>query len=191
MPDQFAHEKELWSNFLRSSVTMRANGEDTSALSTTWVHKDPYTRIRLTNWYFVLITQATGTSPINAYAANAHVALDYTANAHAAPSYMAPSYAAPVQAAHAHAAPAYMANTHAAPAPPLALGMYSNGEEVPLLHDGGQRTELTMTTIDLLEAMTECLASGSSSSRATTKNCIWVELEYKSTGASLGLEPSA
>jgi hypothetical protein len=35
-PDRFAEEKELWAGFLRSAVTRRAVGDDTSALSTRW-----------------------------------------------------------------------------------------------------------------------------------------------------------
>jgi hypothetical protein len=53
-PDRFAEEKELWVGFFRSAVTRRTVGDDTSALTTAWVRKDPYSSIALTNWYFAL-----------------------------------------------------------------------------------------------------------------------------------------
>jgi hypothetical protein len=148
MPDQFANEKEEWSNFLRSAATWRTIGEETSALTTTWVCKDPYVNGALTNWYFALLAQVTGPSPRTAQAA--------------------PAQAAPAYAANAHAAMAHAASPHVPPVPLLGPGV-----------DGdGQRADITMMTMDLLQAMTERLAGGASASRSTTKNYDWVELEY-------------
>jgi hypothetical protein len=54
MPDRFMAEKEVWTHFLQSSVTRRAIGDNTSALTTSWVQKDPFASSVLTNWYFAL-----------------------------------------------------------------------------------------------------------------------------------------
>jgi hypothetical protein len=59
MPDRFMAEKGVWTRFLRSSVTRRAVGDDTSALATSWVRKDQYMSSALTNWYYALISQVT------------------------------------------------------------------------------------------------------------------------------------
>jgi hypothetical protein len=126
-----------------------------------WVRKDPYTSGALTNWYFALIAQVTGPNPRTAYAANA-------APAYAANAYAANVQAAPAHAAHAHAAAAYAASPHAPHVPLLAPGIDGDGE----------RANINMMTMDLLQAMTERLAGGSSASRSTTKNYDWVELEY-------------
>jgi hypothetical protein len=188
VPDRFAAEKGIWAGFLRSSVTRRALGDDTSALTTGWVRKDPYASVALTNWYFALVAQVASPFPRNAYAAtnqgipahaaNAYAAPAYAAPAHAAPAHAAPAYAAPAQAANAHAAMAHAADFHAAPAPPVAPAVEEEGAGAPLLHDGGPEADVTMTTIELLQAMTDRLANGSASTRSTTKNYDWVELEY-------------
>jgi hypothetical protein len=73
---------------------------------------------------------------------------------------------------------AHVADLEAAPAPPLVPGPDDIGDDIPLLHDRGQRVDVTMTTIELLQAMTDQLASGSSSMQSTTKNYDWVYLEY-------------
>jgi hypothetical protein len=47
-----------------------------------------------------------------------------------------------------------------------------------LFHGGDRGVELTMTKVDLLQAMTERLANGASSTRSSTEHYNWVELEY-------------
>jgi hypothetical protein len=137
-------------------------------LNTTWVRKDPYASGMLTNWYFALIAQVTGPSPRTAYVANVHAPPAYAANAHAANAQAAPAQVAPAHAANAHAATAHMASPHALPVHLLAPGIFGDGE----------RVDITMMTMDLLQAMTERLAGGSLALRSTTKNYNWVELEY-------------
>jgi hypothetical protein len=198
IPDRFAGEKELWARFLRSAVTRRAVGDDTSALSTGWTRKDLYSSAGLTNWYFSLISHVMGPTTTIAYAANAHAAPAYAAHAHAAPSYAAHAYAAnhimapahaanapAAQAATAHAAPAYalMPTRQILPRGPWTLTAWEK-RRAPL-PGMGERTDLTMATIDLLQAMTDRLSSGAMSGRSTTKNYDWVELEYlfQRTGA--------
>jgi hypothetical protein len=150
----------------------------------------------LTNWYFALISHVMGPSPTTAYAANAHAAPAYAAPAHAAPAYAAHAHAAnhltatahaanatQTQAANAHAATAYAAtahatNAHAANMSPGPLGVDGGDGGFQLLPGGGDRADLTMTTIDLLQAMTDRLANGSLGPRGTGKNYDWVELEY-------------
>jgi hypothetical protein len=188
-PDRFAEEKELWAGYLRSAVTKRAIGDATSALGTVWVRKDPYSSGALTNWYFSLISQVIGPSFTTAYAANAHAAPAY-----AAPAYAANPNAAPAYAANALQAPAYAANAfdahaatahadtdptnvaHAAMTSPMA--QVPERDDAPLFGGGDPRADLTTTTIDLLQAMTDRLANGSSSSRSIAKHYDWVELEY-------------
>jgi hypothetical protein len=154
VPDCFAAEKEIWARFLRLAVTRRALSDNTSALTTGWLRKDPYASGALTNWYFALVAQVASPIPRNAYAATNQGTLAHAANAHAAPAYAtpAPAYAAPAQAANAHAAMAHAADFHAAPAPPLALDLNEEEADAPLLHNGGQRADMTMTTIELLQA---------------------------------------
>jgi hypothetical protein len=190
-PDRFAEEKELWAGFLRSAVTRRTVGDDTSALTTVWVRKDLYSSVGLTNWYFALVSHVTGPSHSTAYAANAHAAPAYAAPAHSAPAYAAQAHAAnhivatayvanapPAQVATAHAATAYAANAHAADLSP-GLPEFGVGEAgLQLLPGAGDRADLTMTTIDLLQAMTERLSNGALAGRSTVKNYDWVELEY-------------
>jgi hypothetical protein len=178
MPDQFMAEKGVWARFLRSLVTRRAVGDDTSALATSWVRKDPFMSGALTNWYYALIAQVASPPSRNAYAASAHAAPAHAAIAHAAPAHAAPAYAAPAHAAQAQAATAHAANFDAAFAPPLVTGPDGMENDNPLLADGRQGGDVTMTTIKLLQAMTDRLASGASSTRSTTKNYDWVELEY-------------
>jgi hypothetical protein len=60
---------------------------------------------------------------------------------------------------------------------PLEPAIGSDGGGLPLFHNGERGAELTMTTIDLLQAMTERLANSASSGQAT-RNYDWVELEY-------------
>jgi hypothetical protein len=111
----------------------------------------------LTNWYFALVAQVASPLPRNAYAATTHGTLAHAANAHAAPAYAAPAYVAPAHAAPAYAAPAQVANAaamahaadfHVAPVPPLAPDLDKEGADAPLLHDGGQRADVTMKTIE-------------------------------------------
>jgi hypothetical protein len=52
------------------------------------------------------------------------------------------------------------------------------GEDTSALLGVGDRSDLTMTTIDLLQAMTERLSNGALAGRSTVKNYDWVELEY-------------
>jgi hypothetical protein len=94
---------------------------------------------------------------------------------------MAPAYAANAFAAYtatAHAATDPTNTAHAATTPPLALVLGEGGDGTPLLDGGDPRADLTTTTIDLLQAMTDRLANGSSLSRSITKHYNWVELEY-------------
>jgi hypothetical protein len=191
IPDRFADEKELWAGFLRSAVMRRAVGDDMSVLGTRWTRKDLYSSAGLTNWYFSLISHVMGPMMTIAYAASAHVAPAYVAPAHAAPAYAAHAYAAnhitatahvanapAAQAATAHAAPAYTANAHAANPSPRTIDIDGMGGGTLPLPGMGERTDLTMATIDLLQAMTDRLSSGAGSGWSTTKNYDWVELEY-------------
>jgi hypothetical protein len=132
-----------------------------------------------------------GPPPTTAHAAHAHAA-----PAHAAPAYAANPIAAPAYAANALTAPAYAANAliaqaatthaatdhanpaHAATTFPLAPEVGGSRDGMHLLEGRDQRADLTTTTIDLLQAMTDWLANGSASAQSTTKNYDCVELEY-------------
>jgi hypothetical protein len=172
--DRFAEEKELWAGFLWSAVTKRAAGDATSALDTVWMWKDPYANGALTNWYFSLIAQAP------AYAALAYAANTNAAPAHAAPAPLAPAYAANALDVHAATAAATnLPNTVQAADASLTMLLWGEGDEgVPLFYGVDQRADLTTTTIDLLQAMTDRLANGLSSSWSIAKHYDWVELEY-------------
>jgi hypothetical protein len=105
----------------------------------------------------------------HAYGANHLVATSYAVNAPAA------------QVATAHVAMAYAASAHAANLSPGIPDIDGSGEGMQLLPGVGDQANLTMTTIDLLQAMMDRLSSGSMSVRSTTKNYDWVELEYLSS----------
>jgi hypothetical protein len=203
IPDRFGEEKRVWSDFMRAAVTRRDVGVELSAVATVWIRKDPFANGALTDWFLSLIAQVTTPLPTRlGQADSAPAASGFpgpprpvqtmpggAVAAHAAAQFLGPpppdatmpgGAVIPSPERNGRGAQLDTAiggeNARASLPPEPATG--GDGGGPPLFHTGERGVELTMTTIDLLQAMTERLAHGSAPTRSATKNYDWVELEY-------------